>query len=33
MAVVMDKTVPSVKSLLVRARVSLAEKAMERTAA
>lgn len=29
-AVVMDKTVPSVKSLLVRARVSLAEKAMER---
>jgi RNA polymerase sigma factor (sigma-70 family) len=32
-AVVMDKTVPSVKSLLVRARVSLAEKAMERTAA
>src|SRR5215212_5552776 len=32
-AVVMDKTVPSVKSLLVRARVSLAERAMERTAA
>jgi RNA polymerase sigma factor (sigma-70 family) len=31
-ATVMDKTVPAVKSLLVRARVSLAEKAMERTA-
>ena len=29
---VMDKTVPAVKSLLVRARVSLAEKAVERTA-
>src|SRR3954449_12944979 len=29
-AVVMDKTVPAVKSLLVRARVSLAEKALER---
>src|SRR4051794_13081529 len=28
---VMDKTVPAVKSLLVRARVSLAEKAMVRT--
>jgi RNA polymerase sigma factor (sigma-70 family) len=31
-AAVMDKTVPSVKSLLVRARVTLAEKAMERAA-
>ncbi|MEA2482322.1 MAG: hypothetical protein QOC55_269 [Thermoleophilaceae bacterium] len=31
-ATVMDKTVPAVKSLLVRARVSLAEKAMERAA-
>jgi RNA polymerase sigma factor (sigma-70 family) len=31
-AAVMDKTVPSVKSLLVRARVGLAEKAMERAA-
>src|SRR3954464_2645020 len=30
---VMDKTVPAVKSLLVRARVGLAEKAIERTAA
>jgi RNA polymerase sigma factor (sigma-70 family) len=29
---VMDKTVPAVKSLLVRARVTLAEKAMERSA-
>jgi RNA polymerase sigma factor (sigma-70 family) len=32
-ATVMDKTVPAVKSLLVRARIGLAEKAMERTAA
>jgi RNA polymerase sigma factor (sigma-70 family) len=31
-AAVMDKTVPAVKSLLVRARVTLAEKAMERSA-
>ena len=31
-ATVMDKTVPAVKSLLVRARVSLAEKAMTRSA-
>jgi RNA polymerase sigma factor (sigma-70 family) len=31
-AAVMDKTVPAVKSLLVRARVTLAEKAMERAA-
>src|SRR3954468_4919264 len=31
-ATVLDKSVPAVKSLLVRARVSLAEKAMERTA-
>ena len=31
-AVVMGKTVPAVKSLLVRARVNLAEKAMERGA-
>jgi RNA polymerase sigma factor (sigma-70 family) len=31
-ATVMDKTVPAVKSLLVRARVSLAEKAMARSA-
>src|SRR3954451_23008683 len=30
---VMDKTVPAVKSLLVRARVQLAERAMGRTAA
>ena len=28
----MDKTVPAVKSLLVRARVALAEKAMDRAA-
>src|SRR3954452_1271270 len=32
-SVVMDKTVPAVKSLLVRARVTLAERAMERAAA
>lgn len=32
-AVVMEKTVPAVKSLLVRARVALAERAMERAAA
>jgi RNA polymerase sigma factor (sigma-70 family) len=32
-AAVMDKTVPAVKSLLVRARVTLAERAMERAAA
>jgi RNA polymerase sigma factor (sigma-70 family) len=32
-AAVMDKTVPSVKSLLVRARVSLADKAIQRSAA
>jgi RNA polymerase sigma factor (sigma-70 family) len=31
-AAVMEKTVPAVKSLLVRARVTLAEKAMERSA-
>jgi RNA polymerase sigma factor (sigma-70 family) len=31
-AAVMDKTVPAVKSLLVRARVTLAVKAMERAA-
>jgi len=29
-AVVMDKTVPAVKSLLVRARVTLAERALDR---
>src|SRR3954451_16226460 len=32
-SVVMEKTVPAVKSLLVRARVTLAERAMERSAA
>ena len=31
-ATVMDKTIPAVKSLLVRARVTLAEKALERAA-